>query len=187
MLMAASPRASDLPARPRLSLVVMGVSGTGKSAVAEGLSAALGLGCHDGDDLHAPEKVAKMRAGIPLQDEDRWPWLDRIGGCLAQAAAPGAVVSCSALRRSHRDRIRHAAPGVRFIFLYGNPALIRERMQRRSGHFMPASLLESQLQTLEWPCLDERDVVSQDITAPVAAVVAQAVAALGVATSAMRA
>lgn len=158
----------------------MGVSGCGKSTVAEAIASALGLACIDGDDLHAPESVAKMRAGTPLGDDDRWPWLDRIGARLggAGAAPAGVVVACSALRRAYRDRLRASAPGVQFVFLDGSPDLIRARMQARSGHYMPAGLLDSQLRTLERPTPDEAGVVTVDIDAPTATVALRAVAAL---------
>lgn len=163
--------------RPRLSVVVMGVSGTGKSSVAAGLAQLLGVPWIDGDDLHTPDAVARMRAGQPLADADRWPWLDRIGACLVDAtAAPhGVVVACSALRRAYRDRLRAASPDPRclqFVFLDGPPALIRQRMTQRSGHYMPPALLESQLQTLEAPDASEADVLHARIDTPVARIVA---------------
>lgn len=165
---------------PGLAVVVMGVTGTGKSTVAAGLAAAFGLDCVDGDDLHSPECVAKMRAGIPLTTEDRLPWLARIGARLREPAAAGAgvVVSCSALRRAYRDQLRAAAPGVAFVFLDGPAALIRERMLRREGHYMPPGLLDSQLQTLERPGDDEPDVTAVSIEGLQADVVLRAVQAL---------
>ena len=158
----------------------MGVSGTGKSSVAEGIAAALGLACVDGDHLHAPESVAKMMAGTPLCDADRWPWLDRIGARLCGSAAEpaGVVVSCSALRRVYRDRLRAAAPQLRFVFLDGSPELIRARMLARKDHYMPPGLLDSQLQTLERPGPDEPSVLPVNIAASLATVVSQAVALL---------
>jgi len=147
------------PAR-RFAVVVMGVSGSGKSTVAAGIAAALGIDFIDGDGLHPEQNVARMRAGIPLQDADRWPWLDRIGECLADAARwpHGLVIACSALKRAYRDRLRAAAPGVRFVFLDGDAELIGSRMAARTGHYMPEALLASQLQTLERPAADETDV-----------------------------
>jgi gluconokinase len=164
----------------RLAVVVMGVSGSGKSTVGAAIAASLALHFIDGDSLHCTESVAKMRAGIALQDEDRWPWLDRIGACLADAGRwpAGVVIACSALRRSYRDRIRAAAPGVRFVFLAGTKALIGTRMAHRSGHYMPDTLLDSQLRTLEWPGTDETDVQRVDIDLPVEAIVARAVQGL---------
>ena len=158
-------------------LVVMGVSGSGKSTVAAGIAEALGLRFIDGDALHSPESVARMQAGTPLGDEDRWPWLERIARCLVDEAAPGGVViACSALRRVYRDRIRAGARGVRFVFLDGPAELIRARMAGRTGHYMPPTLLASQLQTLEPPGEDEPDVLRVDIALPAEAVIASAVA-----------
>ena len=162
-------------------IVVMGVSGSGKSTVAAGLARELGLRMVDGDDLHLPESVTKMRSGIALEDADRWPWLDRIGHYLAEESdqpAQGRIVACSALKRTYRDRIRRLAPTVRFIFLDGEPELIRERMSRRKGHYMQPGLLSSQLHTLERPQADETDVIALDIQAPPAQLVALAARAL---------
>lgn len=160
------------------AIVVMGVSGSGKSALAAAVGAALGLRVIDGDDLHSPASVAKMRAGIALADDDRWPWLDRIGEALA-GPGPGTVVSCSALRRAYRDRLRAARPGLRFLFLDGDPAVIEARMRARRGHYMPPALLASQLATLERPAADEPDVLRIDLAPPLDAVVRAACAALG--------
>ena len=164
----------------RLAVVVMGVSGSGKSTVGAGIARALGLDFVDGDGLHAPASVAKMQAGTPLVDEDRWPWLDRIGARLADAdAAPGGlVIACSALKRAYRERIRAAAPDVRFVFLEGSAELIASRMQGRSGHYMPSSLLASQLATLERPGADEAHWLRFDVAEPVGAIVAKAAARL---------
>ena len=172
----------DVPARPvpRLAVVVMGVSGSGKSTVAAGIAAAAGLHFIDGDGLHPPASVERMRAGIALVDADRWPWLERIGACLADATAwpAGVVVACSALKRAYRDRLRAAAPGVRFVFLDGTAALIDPRLVGRSGHYMPASLLASQLQTLERPGADESDVERFSIELRADEIIARATAAL---------
>ena len=161
----------------RIALVVMGVSGSGKSTVAAGIAEALGLGFVDGDGLHSPESVALMQAGTPLTDADRWPWLGRIAARLSDRAQwpQGLVIACSALRRAYRDRIREGAPGVRFVFLDGPTDLIRERMAGRSGHYMPPSLLASQLATLERPGPDEADVERVEIARPVQDVIAAAV------------
>jgi carbohydrate kinase (thermoresistant glucokinase family) len=164
-----------------LQIVVMGISGSGKSTVAAGLASDLGLRMVDGDDLHLPESVTKMRSGIALEDADRWPWLDRIGHYLAEEGdqpTQGRIVACSALKRTYRDRIRRLAPSVRFIFLDGAPELIRDRMSRRKGHYMQPGLLDSQLHTLERPQPDETDVIALDIQAPVAQLVALAARAL---------
>jgi carbohydrate kinase (thermoresistant glucokinase family) len=166
-----------------LRIIVMGVSGSGKSTVAEGLAKALGLRMKDGDELHLPESVAKMRAGIALQDADRWPWLERIANYLVNSkqnpqGQAGAIVACSALKRMYRERIRQQAGPVVFLFLDGNPKLIKQRMQERKGHYMQAGLLDSQLQTLEKPSSDERDVIALQIDQSVAALLQNAMARL---------
>jgi carbohydrate kinase (thermoresistant glucokinase family) len=142
-------------------LVVMGVSGTGKSTVAKALQQSLGWPFAEGDDLHPPANVAKMAAGIPLEDADRWPWLDAIAAWTAAQAAQGhsTIVTCSALHRAYRDRLREAAAGTRFVHLTGSPELLAERMGARKDHFMPPSLLTSQLETLEPLQPDEPGVV----------------------------
>ena len=161
-----------------LRLIVMGVSGCGKSTMASALGERLGLEMVDGDDLHLPESVAKMRSGIALQDADRWPWLDRIGHYLAQAQEPGRVVACSALKRVYRDRIREQAGDVCFVFLDGDFDLIEQRMRQRVGHYMQPGLLDSQFRTLEKPQADETDVIRLPITEPVQDMVVQALNAL---------
>ena len=150
-------------------LVIMGVSGCGKSSVGARLAARLGLNYRDGDDLHPPENVAKMRAGMPLTDGDRWPWLDRVGQVLL-AEAP-VIVGCSALKRAYRDRIRTAAGGpVTFVHLAGSQEVIAARMALRQGHYMPLSLLDSQFAALEPPAAAEAITVSID--QPLEAIVA---------------
>lgn len=161
-----------------LRLIVMGVSGCGKSTMASALGERLGLEMVDGDDLHLPESVAKMRSGIALDDADRWPWLDRIGAYLAQAQPQGRVVACSALKRLYRDRIRQQAGEVCFLFLHGDFELIQQRMHQRVGHYMQPGLLNSQFQALEIPQADESDVITLPITEPVADLVTQALARL---------
>lgn len=161
-----------------LRLIVMGVSGCGKSTIATALSERLGLEMVDGDDLHLPESVAKMRSGIALKDADRWPWLDRIGDSLAQPHPRGYVLACSALKRSYRDRIRSKAVGVRFLFLSGPFELIEQRLQQRVGHYMKPGLLTSQFQTLELPQADETDVITLSISDSVVDLVNQALEAL---------
>lgn len=161
-----------------LRLIVMGVSGCGKSTMAAALSQRLGLDLVDGDDLHLPESVAKMRAGIALQDDDRWPWLDRIGHYLSLPHAQGRVVACSALKRVYRNRIREQAGDVCFVFLDGEFDLIQKRMQQRVGHYMQPGLLDSQFRTLEKPQADESDVIRLPITEPVQDMVEQALNAL---------
>lgn len=152
-------------------IVVMGVSGCGKSSVGAALSGALGIPYRDGDDLHPAVNVAKMRAGEALTDADRWPWLDRVAQELARLAP--VIVGCSALRRAYRDRIRAGAGGpVLFVHLAGSREVIAARMAARSGHFMPASLLDSQFATLEPPGPDEA-AITVDIDQPMDRLVAE--------------
>jgi len=136
---------------------VMGVSGAGKTVVGTLLAAALAVPFLEGDALHPPENVRRMAQGIPLTDEDRRGWLreiaDRIGE--ARRTQSGLVVACSALKRAYRDVLRGADGALRFVHLNGDAALIRQRMSQRVGHYMPASLLDSQLATLEVPGVDE--------------------------------
>ena len=154
------------PATP-LQLVVMGVSGCGKTLIGNAVAQLLGLAFIEGDELHPPRNVALMAAGTPLTDADRADWLATIATRLrlAQAAGQGLVVSCSALKRSYRDGLRAACPGLRFVYLQGSAALLHQRMLARTGHYMPASLLASQLATLEPPAADEA-AISVDIGPP---------------------
>ncbi|MDP1647368.1 MAG: gluconokinase [Rubrivivax sp.] len=147
-----------------VTIVVMGVSGCGKSTVGRALAAALGLPFIEGDELHPPRNVALMAAGTPLSDEDRLDWLQAVAAALAGAAGTGAVVACSALKRRYRDKLRSRAPALRLVHLTGEPALLAERLQGRSGHYMPASLLQSQLDILEPPQADEA-AITLDVTA----------------------
>jgi carbohydrate kinase (thermoresistant glucokinase family) len=141
-----------------LRIVVMGVSGCGKSSLGEALAHRFGLPFIEGDALHPPENVAKMAGGTPLTDEDRWPWLARVGQALA-APEGGAVASCSSLKRVYRDVLRReAGEDVIFVHLHGSRELLLSRMKHRPGHFMPASLLDSQLATLEVPGPDENAI-----------------------------
>ena len=135
-----------MPRRPHL--VIIGVSGSGKSSVGAALADALDLPFADADDLHPQSNVDKMAAGTPLTDDDRWPWLDRVGETLAEAPE-GLVIACSALRRVYRDRIAQHAPHVQFVLLDWSRELLAERMGARENHFMPTTLLDSQLATLE--------------------------------------
>jgi gluconokinase len=156
-----------------LQLVVMGVSGCGKTSVGRQLAQALGIDFIEGDELHRPHHVALMAAGTALTDDDRADWLATIAGRLGQAhaAGRGLVVSCSALRRRYRDLLRAACPGLRFVYLHGSAALLHQRMSARTGHYMPPSLLDSQLATLEPPGADEA-AISVDIHPPTDQVVA---------------
>lgn len=142
----------------RRVIVVMGVSGTGKSTIGRALAEALGLPFVEGDDLHPESNVDKMAAGIPLTDADRAPWLDRIAAELDRPV----VITCSALKRAYRDRLRRAAPDLVLVYLHGAPDLLASRMAQRDGHFMPTALLESQLSTLEEPAADE-DAIPVDV------------------------
>ena len=132
-------------------VVVMGVCGSGKTSVGRRIADRMKWVFLEGDDLHPEENRKKMAAGIPLTDEDRWPWLDRVAAEMQRVDGAGGsmVVACSALRQVYRDRLRGCGADVRFLHLTGDPALLRVRMERREGHFMPAGLLESQLATLE--------------------------------------
>lgn len=154
-----------------LRVVIMGVAGCGKSSVGEALAARLSVPYRDGDDLHPAANVDKMRAGVPLTDEDRWPWLDRVAWELAETAP--VLIGCSALKRIYRDRIRQGAGGeVTFVHLVGSRDLIAGRMAQRTGHYMPLSLLDSQFAALEAPGPEEAFAVSidQPLDAIVAAV-----------------
>ena len=129
-------------------IVVMGVSGSGKSTVGAALAQRLRVPFADADDFHPAANIAKMSAGHPLDDDDRYPWLERIGQWLANHPE-GGVMSCSALKRAYRDQLRGHAPQTEFLHLYGTPEVIGRRQASRPGHFMPASLLQSQFDTLE--------------------------------------
>ncbi|MGV8966705.1 MAG: gluconokinase [Cellulomonas sp.] len=153
------------PGRPPL-VVVMGVSGSGKTTVGQALADRLGLEYADADSFHTEASVAKMASGHPLDDDDRAPWLESVGAWLARHSQVGAVVGCSALRRCYRDVLRRAAPDVVFLHLSGNADVLTERVSNRPGHFMPASLMTSQLSTLEPLEADERGIVL-DLRAPV--------------------
>jgi len=135
--------------------VVMGVASCGKTAVGARLALALGVPFIEGDTLHPPANIVKMTSGTPLDDEDRWPWLTQIGRALG--GNTGCVASCSALKQSYRQHIvRYAGRPVSFVFLYGSSELLAQRIAQRDGHFMPASLLQSQLGTLEPPGPNEK-------------------------------
>lgn len=150
-------------------IVVTGVSGAGKTVVGSALADRLGMPFCDADSLHAPEAVAKMAAGTPLTDADRIPWLERVGDWLASVEQ--GVIACSALRRSYRDLVRSRAPGAFFVQLTGSRDLLASRLANRRGHFMPATLLSSQLATLEPLAPDEPGLVV-NVAPPVDVVVA---------------
>jgi gluconokinase len=135
----------------------MGVSGSGKSTIASALAERIGWTFEDGDRFHPASNVAKMHAGHPLTDEDRWPWLQAIADEIDRLCAAGehAVIACSALKRSYRDVLVHGRSDVRMIYLEGSQQLIANRLARRKNHFMPPGLLESQFETLEPPGADE--------------------------------
>ena len=143
------------------ALVVMGVSGSGKSTIADHLARRLGWRYEDGDRFHPPANVAKMSAGHPLTDEDRWPWLQAIADEIDRLSATGqrAVIACSALKRAYRDILVHGRDDIRIVFLNGTQELISERLAARKGHFMPPGLLTSQFGTLEPPQPDERPII----------------------------
>ena len=134
-------------------IVVMGVSGSGKTTVGQLLADALGAEFAEGDAYHPPENIEKMRRGIPLEDADRWPWLHTLAAQIDRWLAAGTMVvlACSALKQSYRDVLARGRPGVRFVHLKGDMALIRLRLDRRRGHYMPATLLDSQFAALEPP------------------------------------
>ncbi|MBL8288592.1 MAG: gluconokinase [Rubrivivax sp.] len=155
------------PPLPAARVVVMGVAGCGKSSVGRVLAARLGWRYIEGDELHPRENVQRMAAGTPLTDADRQGWLGKIAAELAAAAAAGRglVVTCSALKRRYRDVLRGGAPDVRFVFLHGPAELLASRLAARRGHYMPASLLPSQLAALEPPAADE-DALALSIEPP---------------------
>ena len=142
------------------ALIVMGVAGSGKSTIGETLAGRIGWRFEDGDKFHPASNVAKMSAGVPLTDDDRWPWLQAIADEIDRLCAAGerAVVACSALRRVYRDVLIHGRNDVRLVYLDGSQQLIAERLNRRKGHFMPPDLLASQFKTLEPPERDERPI-----------------------------
>jgi carbohydrate kinase (thermoresistant glucokinase family) len=162
-------------AAPRV--VVMGVSGCGKSTLGRALAARLGVHYVEGDELHPAENVARMAAGVPLTDADRHGWLQQVASQLANATAQsrGVVVACSALKRSYRDLLRDAAPDTRFVHLHGDRALLQQRLAARQGHYMPVSLLQSQLDTLQAPQPDEQ-ALSLDIATAIEPLTEQALA-----------
>ncbi|GLE52611.1 gluconokinase [Mycobacterium montefiorense] len=154
-----------MPTAVASHIVVMGVSGSGKSTVGSALAQRLHVSFVDADSLHPPANVAKMGAGQPLDDADRYPWLERVGEWLA-GQRDGGVVSCSALKRTYRDQLRAHCPRVEFLYLRGSPDVISARLAARPDHFMPAELLRSQFDVLEPLGADESGVavdIDQDV------------------------
>jgi gluconokinase len=162
-------------------LVVMGVSGVGKSTVAELLTRRLGYAFAEGDDFHPPANVQKMSSGVPLQDEDRLPWLRSLAAWAGErhAAGESTVMTCSALKRTYRDVLREGAPNTVFVHLVGNPSLLLDRMARRE-HFMPPDLLESQFSTLE-ALHDDEEGIEVEVTLTPDEIVDKVVQELGLA------
>lgn len=162
------------------AIIVMGVSGAGKSSIAELLASRLDCAFVEGDQLHPASNVRKMADGIPLTDEDRWPWLALIGERLQAARSRGddIVLTCSSLKKTYREKLRQAGgEPLYFVFLKGSPELLAERMGHRKGHFMPAALLQSQLATLESP-EHEPNVVTVDIDQTIEEIVDDSIVAL---------
>jgi gluconokinase len=161
----------------RLVVILMGVAGVGKTTVGVRLAEVLGWRFRDGDEFHSPESVAKMAAGVPLTDEDRWPWVERLRERVEEAleAGEGLVLACSALRRAYRERLVVDPERVKLVLLWGSRELIAPRLAARRGHFMPAELLDSQLATLEAP----EDALAVEVSEEPDMVVARVLAGLG--------
>ncbi|WP_372699611.1 gluconokinase [Arthrobacter sp. JSM 101049] len=168
------------PPAPAIHLVVMGVSGSGKTSVASHLATQLGWPCAEADDFHPPANIAKMAAGTPLDDADRRPWLEVLRDWMDRHAptSAGTVVTCSALKQSYRDLLGQASGVVRFLHIQADPDLLARRLEARAGHFMPGALLASQLATLEPLGPDEDGVTLLNDTTP-ADLAERAIAALG--------
>ena len=169
----------DAGQRP-VHLVVLGAAGTGKTTIGAGLAARLGLPFGEGDDFHSQANVAKMAAGTPLTDDDRWPWLEAIAAWIAAREAEGtpSISSCSSLKRAYRDLLRKGAPRVRFVHVAGDQAVLAARLADRQGHFFPPALLASQFAALE-PLQPDEDAVTVDLTLTPEAQVEAALTALG--------
>ena len=165
--------------KPPCALIVMGVSGSGKSTIAARLAERLGWTFEDADRFHPASNVAKMSAGQPLTDEDRWPWLQAIADEIDRVSRDGGhvVIACSALKRAYRDLLVHGRDDVRIVFLSGSQPLIADRLAQRKGHFMPPGLLDSQFKTLEPPQTNEHPIIVS-IDAPVETIIQNIVAQL---------
>ncbi len=165
------------PALPARVVVLIGVAGSGKTTVGRALAAHLDWRFHDADDLHSPESIERMRRNQPLADRDREPWLRRVRAVIEAAVRDhaGAVVACSALKARYREALASGLPGIRFVHLTGDPLLLRDRLERRPGHFAGAGLLETQLAALEPP----EEALTLDVSLPVDALVGAIVADLG--------
>ena len=163
-----------------IKCVVMGVCGSGKTSVGKALAAKFDATFIDGDDLHPRANIMKMAAGTPLNDEDRAPWLERIGDVFfsLQRRTLSGVIVCSALKKQYRDIIRKDNEGLIFVHLQGSMDTILERMAARQGHYMKKDMVQSQFDTLEVPGADEPDVVNISIEQPLDAVIADAIAAV---------
>lgn len=163
-------------------IIVMGVSGTGKSTIATTLAKKMGAEFIEGDALHPKSNIDAMSAGIPLTDEMRWPWLLNLVQTVQQqhdkAPETPVIATCSALKRSYRDLIRASAPSVIFLYLHADPAVIRNRMESREGHFMPTKLLDSQFKSLQPPTVDEPHI-KVDVDAPLDEIAELTISALG--------
>jgi len=166
---------------PPPALIVMGVSGSGKTSVGEALAERFAMPMLEGDQFHPKANIDKMSSGTPLTDDDRWPWLDAIAAAMRDAS-DGVIVTCSALRHAYRDRLRAGAGRrVLFVFLEGSRETLAARLAARKGHFMPASLLDSQLATLEPPAPDEPGIVRVSFEPPLATVIEAAIKGVGAA------
>jgi gluconokinase len=171
---------ADRPGKSPCALIVMGVSGSGKSTVAAGLAQQLSWTFEDGDRFHPKSNVDKMSAGHPLTDEDRWPWLQAIADEIDRVCHAGGhvVIACSALKRAYRDILVHGRDDVRIVFLNGSQNLIADRLSKRKNHFMPPGLLDSQFKTLEPPQAVENPI-TVSIDAPVETIIGNIVDQVG--------